>query len=86
MCWKTDFVDLCYCCVSDPSTLGNMRNIVIPAIQAEAVRYREAADALPSVWLIRQELDTEATRLERAVSNARLRCQQQPVQQQLFAA
>lgn len=86
MCWKEDFIDLCYCCVSDPATLATMKDLVIPAIQAEAERYRRAADDFPSVWLIWQELDNETTRLERAVANARLRCRRQPVQQQLFAA
>ncbi|SHM78368.1 hypothetical protein SAMN05216288_4286 [Pseudomonas punonensis] len=86
MGWTEDYIDLCHCCVSDPATLANMRDIVIPSLQDLAERYRAAASECPSVFLDWQYLDSKANRLELAIASGRLRCQRQPVQQQLFSA
>lgn len=88
MGWREDFIDLCYCCTSDPATQGNMRSLVIPRLEEEAQRHRDCLAQRPAGesnegW---QFIESELSRLERAIASARIRCQTQPVQQELFAA
>lgn len=86
MSWKEKYLDLCYCCASDPATTGNMLSVVVPALQEEAAKIRAALTDFPSVWMVWQKLEQEAVELESAIANARQRCHRKPVQRQLFAA
>ncbi len=88
MCWKEDYIDLCYCCVSDPATLGNMRSLVIPSLEAEDQKHRDCLAHKPAgdtheCWRI---VEAGLQRLEQAIASGRNRCQREPQQQQLFAA
>ena len=88
MGWREDFIDLCYCCSSDPATQGNMRSLVIPRLEEEAQRHRECLTNMPAGatdegW---KYISNELNRLESAIASARTRCRTQPVQQELFAA
>lgn len=81
-----EFIELCYCCNDDISTLGNMRNLVIPRLQQAASEIRQVVGDVPAVFLCRAELEADAEALEAAISAGIRRCQLQPIQQDLFAA
>ena len=78
-----DYIWLCRECSLDMSTLGNMRSIVIPALQSRAVEIRRAIGLVPQGC---PELEQDADVLESAIRAGLQRCQSQPEQQELFAA
>lgn len=84
--FMTQYIDLCFNCCFDISTLGNMRNLVIPRLQAEADELRAAVEMIPAVFLCRQVLEEDVAVLESAVRAGLQRCAPQPQQQDLFAA
>jgi len=78
-----DYIWLCQECSLDRRTVGNMRSIVIPALQTRAAEIRRA------VGLVTEgcpELEQDAELLESAVKAGLQRCAVQPTQQELFAA
>ncbi|MDD1002402.1 hypothetical protein [Pseudomonas sp. TNT2022 ID642] len=78
-----DYIWLCRECSLDRRTVGNMRFIVIPALQTRAAEIRRAvglvAEGCP-------ELEQDAELLESAVKAGLQRCAVPPTQQDLFAA
>ena len=78
-----DYIRLCRECSLDLRTLGNMRSIVIPALQREAAALREAVSEFAGEF---PELEQDAATLESAVRAGVQRCTLQPQQQELFAA
>lgn len=84
--FMTQYIELCFNCSFDISTLGNMRNLVIPCLQAKAAELRSAVEMIPSVFLCRKVLEDDVAVLESAVCAGLQRCAPQPQQQDLFAA
>lgn len=80
------YIELCFNCSFDISTLGNMRNLVIPRLQAEVDELRSAVEMIPAIFLCRKALEDDVAVLESAVRAGLKRCAQQPKQQDLFAA
>lgn len=78
-----DYIRLCRECSHDISTIGNMRSIVIPALQREATAIRGAMSEFAGAFL---ELEQDAELLESAIRAGIQRCAPQPAQQELFAA
>lgn len=78
-----DYIWLCRKCSLDLRTLGNMRVIVIPALQERAAALRQAISLVPGGCA---ELERDAELLESAVRAGLQRCAPQPAQQELFAA
>ncbi len=78
-----DYIRLCRECNLDLRTIGNMRALVIPALQREVAELRSAvatvAGGVP-------ELERDADLLESAIRAGLQRCYPQPLQQDLFAA
>ncbi|MHB2060287.1 hypothetical protein [Pseudomonas monsensis] len=81
--YMLDYIWLCRECSPDLRTVGNMRSIVIPALQTRAAEIRQAvalvAEGCP-------ELEQDAELLESAVKAGLQRCALQPTQHELFAA
>jgi hypothetical protein len=84
--YMLDYIRLCFECSLDRTTVGNMKGMVIPRLQQEAVSLRAAIAMVPRVWSCRQELEADAELLERAARSGLARCQPLPEQQELFAA
>jgi len=78
-----DYIRLCRECSHDISTIGNMRSIVIPALQREATAIRGAVSEFAGAF---PELQQDAELLESAIRAGLQRCAPQPEQQELFAA
>ncbi|WP_085703897.1 hypothetical protein [Pseudomonas sp. B15(2017)] len=78
-----DYIRLCRECSLDRRTVGNMRSIVIPALQSRAAELRQAISLVPGCF---PELEQDAELLESAVRAGLQRCAPQPAQQELFAA
>ena len=78
-----DYIWLCRECSLDLRTVGNMRSIVIPALQARTAEIRRAAGLVAEGC---PELEQDADLLESAVKAGLQRCAVQPTQQDLFAA
>ncbi|MBL7231655.1 MAG: hypothetical protein JJK56_27140 [Pseudomonas sp.] len=78
-----DYIRLCRECSLDLRTIGNMRSIVIPALEREATALRSAVIELAEAF---PELEQDAELLESAISAGIQRCNPQPGQQDLFAA
>lgn len=78
-----DYIWLCRECSLDRRTVGNMRSIVIPALQSRATEIRRAVGLVPEGC---PELEHDAELLESAVRTGLQRCAPQPAQQDLFAA
>lgn len=81
--YMLDYIRLCQECSLDLRTIGNMRSIVIPALQREASALRIAVNELAGAF---PELEQDADLLESAVRAGLQRCAPQPIQQDLFAA
>ncbi len=81
--YMLDYIRLCRECSLDLRTIGNMRSIVIPALQREASALRSAVNELAGAF---PELEQDAELLESAVRAGLQRCAPQPQQQDLFAA
>lgn len=81
-----EYIELCFNCSFDISTVGNMRHLVIPRLQLEAEELRAAVEMIPSVFPCRQVLEDDAEELELAVRSGLQRCTTRPVQHELFAA
>jgi hypothetical protein len=81
--YMLDYIRLCRECSLDLRTVGNMRSIVIPALQREATAIRDAVSGFAGVF---PELEQDAAMLESAVRAGMQRCSPQPHQQELFAA
>jgi len=78
-----DYIWLCRNCSLDLRTIGNMRSIVIPALQERAAGLRQAIDLASDSCA---ELEHDAEVLESAARAGLQRCEPQPTQQELFAA
>ncbi|MEO8640930.1 hypothetical protein [Pseudomonas sp.] len=78
-----DYIWLCRECSLDLRTVGNMRAIVIPALQREATALRSAVSGLTGAF---PELEHDAELLESAIRAGLQRCAPRPMQQELFAA
>lgn len=78
-----DYIWLCRHCSLDLRTIGNMRSIVIPALQERSAGLRRAISLAPSCCA---ELESDAELLESAARAGLQRCAPQPGQQELFAA
>jgi len=78
-----DYIRLCRECSLDRRTVGNMRSIVIPALQSRAAELRCAVGLVPEGCV---ELEHDAELLESAIRAGLQRCAPQPAQQELFAA
>lgn len=78
-----DYIWLCRECSLDRRTVGNMRSIVIPALQERAAELRRAVSLVPEAC---PELEQDAELLESAIRAGLQRCAPQPAQQELFAA
>ena len=78
-----DYIRLCQECSLDLCTIGNMRSIVIPALQREATALSGAVSELAGSF---PELEQDAELLESAIRAGIQRCTPQPHQQELFAA
>lgn len=78
-----DYIWLCRECSLDLRTLGNVRVIVIPALQERAAALRQAISLVPGGCA---ELEHDAELLESAFRAGLQRCAPQPAQQELFAA
>lgn len=81
--YMLDYIRLCRECSLDLRTVGNMRSIVIPALQREATAIRGAVSELAGAF---PELEQDAELLESAIRDGVQRCNPQPSQQELFAA
>jgi len=81
--YMIDYIRLCRECSLDLRTIGNMRSIVIPALQREAAALRDAVSEFAGVF---PELERDAELLEQAIWDGVQRCTPQPRQQDLFAA
>ena len=81
--YMLDYIRLCRECSLDLRTIGNMRSIVIPALQREATAIRIAVSEFAVAF---PELEQDAELLESAVRAGIQRCAPQPEQQELFAA
>ncbi|MGV8864057.1 MAG: hypothetical protein ACOH2T_23175 [Pseudomonas sp.] len=81
--YMLDYIRLCRECSLDLRTVGNMRSIVIPALQREATAIRGAVSELAGAF---PELEQDAELLESAIRDGVQRCNPQPAQQELFAA
>lgn len=81
--YMLDYIRLCRECSLDLRTIGNMRSIVIPALQREATALRSAVNQLAGAC---PELEQDAELLESAIRAGLQRCMPQPHQQELFAA
>ncbi len=84
--YMNEYIELCFVCSLDISTVGNMLGLVIPSLQREAAKLREAVEMIPPVFLCRQDLEGDACTLEKAIRAGLQRCKPQPQQQELFAA
>lgn len=78
-----DYIWLCRECSLDRRTVGNMRSIVIPALQSRAAELRQAISQVPGCF---PELEQDAELLESAARAGLQRCAPRPAQQELFAA
>lgn len=81
--YMLDYIRLCRECSLDLRTVGNMRSIVIPALQREATAIRSAVSEFSGSF---PELEQDAELLESAIQAGIQRCTPQPHQQELFAA
>ncbi|WP_458736967.1 hypothetical protein [Pseudomonas chlororaphis] len=81
--YMLDYIRLCRECSLDRRTVGNMRSIVIPALQSRAAEIRRVAALVPEGC---PELEQDAEVLESAIRAGLQRCAPQPSQQDLFAA
>ena len=81
--YMLDYIRLCRECSLDLRTVGNMRSIVIPALQREATAIRGAVSEFAGAF---PELEQDAELLESAIQAGIQRCTPQPHQQELFAA
>jgi len=81
--YMLDYIRLCRECSLDLRTIGNMRSIVIPALQREATAIRGAVSEFAGDF---PELEQDAELLESAIRAGLQRCAPQPAQQELFAA
>jgi len=81
--YMLDYIRLCRECSLDLRTIGNMLNIVIPTLQREAAKLRNAVTELAGAF---PELERDAELLEAAIRAGIQRCTPQPGQQELFAA
>ena len=81
--YMLDYIRLCRGCSLDLRTIGNMRSIVIPALQREATALRDAVSEFAGAF---PELEQDAEVLESAIRAGLQRCTPQPHQQDLFAA
>lgn len=81
--YMLDYIRLCRECSLDLRTIGNMRSIVIPALQREATAIRGAVSEFAGAF---PELEQDADFLESAIRAGLQRCAPQPEQQELFAA
>jgi hypothetical protein len=81
--YMLDYIRLCRECSLDLRTIGNMRSIVIPALQREATAIRGAVSEFARAF---PELEQDAELLESAIRAGLQRCAPQPEQQELFAA
>lgn len=81
--YMLDYIRLCRECSLDLRTVGNMRSIVIPALQREATAIRGAVSEFSGSF---PELEQDAELLESAIQAGIQRCTPQPHQQELFAA
>lgn len=84
--YMNEYIELCFVCSLDISTVGNMLGLVIPSLQREAAKLREAVETIPPVFLCRHDLEGDAVVLEKAIRSGLQRCKPQPQQQDLFAA
>ena len=84
--YMRQYIELCRSCSMDISTVGNMRGLVIPSLQREAFKLRQAVESVPVVYLCRRALEEDAELLESAINAGLRRCRPQPTQQELFAA
>lgn len=84
--YMRQYIDLCRSCSMDISTVGNMLRLVIPSLQREAFKLRQAVESVPVVYLCRRALEEDAELLESAINAGLRRCRPQPTQQELFAA
>lgn len=78
-----DYIWLCRHCSLDLRTIGNMRSIVIPALQERAAGLRQAINLASDSCA---DLEHDAHLLESAVTAGLRRCAPQPAQQEMFAA
>ncbi|WP_313740502.1 hypothetical protein [Pseudomonas sp.] len=78
-----DYIWLCRNCSLDLRTVGNMRSIVIPALQERAANMRAVIATAPDCYA---DFEGELHLLESAAKAGLRRCASQPEQQQLFAA
>jgi hypothetical protein len=81
--YMLDYIRLCRECSLDLRTLGNMRSIVIPALQREASALRDAVSGFAGGF---PELEQDAAMLESTVRAGIQRCTPRPHQQEMFAA
>jgi hypothetical protein len=84
--YMAQYIELCYLCNQDRRNIGNMLSIVIPCLQREASKLREAVEPLPVDDADRRLLEGDAEVLEAAVRSGLQRCRIEPEQQELFAA